>query len=248
MAKPSPQRSGHTAQPTSTSSRPPTCVRWRPPRADGLAGRAVATRASSRSRAAPSARAGGRCRAATVSASRTPPSVAPTRGSPSSSHSASWWRSADRLAAQALGLDRVAHRRWPCRSTARSRGARARSRARRPRRCRARGGRRRRPAARSSGRPSTRSTWPCANSATSPPGSSARAITRSARSPTWSGRLAARRAVAPDAPARALLADLGRGPALVVAVVELAQVGLDLRALAEPGQLARLAGAAPAGW
>src|SRR5215218_10354706 len=51
-------------------------------------------------------------------------------------------------------------------------------------------------------------------------------------------RLAARRPVAPDVPAGPLLPDLERGPPLVLAVAELAQVLQDLGALSEARQLA----------
>src|SRR5690242_7564105 len=44
-------------------------------------------------------------------------------------------------------------------------------------------------------------------------------------------------AVAPQAPARVALMDLGGGDALIVAVIPLAEVVADLRPLPEPGQL-----------
>ena len=56
-------------------------------------------------------------------------------------------------------------------------------------------------------------------------------------------RLAAGAVVAPHVPARALDADLLRGPPLVVAVVALAQVGVGLGAVAEAGELGGAAGA-----
>ncbi len=57
------------------------------------------------------------------------------------------------------------------------------------------------------------------------------------------GRLAARRAVGPQRPVGDLLADVGARAALVVAVVPLLEVVAELRAVAEAGQLAGLAGA-----
>ena len=56
-------------------------------------------------------------------------------------------------------------------------------------------------------------------------------------------RLAAGAVVAPHVPARALDADLLRGPPLVDAVVALPQVGVGLGAVAEAGQLGGAAGA-----
>ena len=49
--------------------------------------------------------------------------------------------------------------------------------------------------------------------------------------------LAARRAVLPDRPTGHALADLGRGQALVLAVVDLDEALVDLEAVAEPGEL-----------
>src|SRR4051812_38188044 len=57
------------------------------------------------------------------------------------------------------------------------------------------------------------------------------------------GALAARTAVAPQIPARALLADLRRGAALVLAVVPLEQLVARLRDAAVAGDPARLDGA-----
>src|SRR5262247_3897301 len=54
-------------------------------------------------------------------------------------------------------------------------------------------------------------------------------------------RFAARTAVAEEHPARLLVVDLLGGEPLVVAVIPLVQIGLDRRAGAEAGELARLA-------
>src|SRR4051794_9735190 len=54
------------------------------------------------------------------------------------------------------------------------------------------------------------------------------------------GRLASGRAVVEERPPRALGADVDRRAAFVLAVVPLDEVGVEPRAFAEPGELARL--------
>ena len=82
---------------------------------------------------------------------------------------------------------------------------------------------------------------PCANSATSPSAASARAITRSARTPTSSTVSPPGEPCVRHGPARHALADLRRGQPLVVAVVDLDQVLVDLDDVAQPGQLGGVA-------
>src|SRR4051794_20882576 len=80
----------------------------------------------------------------------------------------------------------------------------------------------------------TRSTRAPTSPADSPPGQP-----RGARAPPGAPRRPAPRAAGgPQEPARARLADLGRGDALVLAVVPLAQVVLAARH--DPGQLGRI--------
>ena len=86
-----------------------------------------------------------------------------------------------------------------------------------------------------------RRMWPWANTATSPSAARARSITRSTRTGRLLEGLAAGAGMGPDGPAGHRLADRRGGDALVGAVVELAEVVVDLGLVGQADELAGVA-------